>query len=172
MKKLLYTIALAGGVTFLPAAQGMDSDENARQAVERARARITQIEQEEAARLKDAQAEVCSFDYQQAMSVLTQIEDDVVRIRDDFWMRRDSFNKNNYPKWAELEAMLQLPEYSQHDGSVLEYLTVVSTILKDKGVSRISSESAFTKDQMKTLLYKANNLVSMWDSFYSNYKKN
>ena len=87
-------------------------------------------------------------------------------------MRRDSFNKNNYPKWAELEAMLQLPEYSQHDGSVLEYLTVVSTILKDKGVSRISSESAFTKDQMKTLLYKANNLVSMWDSFYSNYKKN
>ncbi len=115
-----YATALTGGITFLPAVQGMDSDEDARQAVENARAQIVKIEQARKIEKQTATAILCSFKYDEAMQVLTRKSEEFKKIKDEY--------RKIVSTWP-----VDPSKFQQFRGTHPGYVDIINTVIKPSG---------------------------------------
>ena len=161
MKKLLYTIALAGGVTFLPAVQGMDANEEENQII---REQIAQIRNAQKLEKEKLEAELCSFEPQETIRLLTEKQ---AMYNDIPWynMTIDEFI-DKCPEALQIEQNVKVltphlyteqlsfadpRKYREYIAS----LSLAKNILENAGVSKRNLEQKLTADEMDAVLMNA-----------------
>ncbi len=167
MKKLLYTIALAGGVTFMPAVQGMDISEEENQLIERSQARIAQIRHEKKVRREKLEAELCTFDCQKAVNVLEAKRNEYDKIKEAFY-RSNAFQNSinlqqfraDHPEYVQFEREYQL----FYSPGVNQDLSFGIAVLKKAGVNKRTQVEELTENEMDTLMDESGLLYSTVDA--------